>query len=186
MRKIVISVIAIALSVMALVGCNIREEDKNDLEWLKASYSKVGEASKIEESTEISAGSLVKYIRAKQYVKDGEEYKVSGTTKTLNEVSENGDPYTETTDEPATVKKSEVYAMKMDLSESNFDEHKLDENGLVGKITDGRLDEVLGLDESDAENATLTIKVENDKVTSVEITYLQGDDSVKISLKISY
>lgn len=183
MRKLV-SIMVAVMAVLALAACDFKEKKGNDLEWLMASYSKVAEATSISETTEISSGKLVRYSCEKKYVLNGEKYEVTTTEKTLNKLSEDETYATKTSTD--TVDRASDYVAKAELSESNFDEYDLSETGLKGKIKDGKLATVLGIDELTATDATLDISVKNDKVTSIQISYLTSNDTVTISILFEY
>lgn len=183
MRKIVCLVVAV-LAVFALAACNFNEEEKNDLEWLNASYSQVATAKKITETTKIGSEKLTRYSLEKVYTLDGNSYNVTSTEKTLNELSAD-EPYTVVTD-TSTANKAGDFVSGLDFKEANFDEYNLSETGLKGHVKEGRLGAVLGLTGLDAEDANLTVTVDNNRVTAVEISYLSSDENVSITIKFEY
>lgn len=189
MRK-VLGIIALIMAITVgtlLIACNTKETELTDLEKMQAAYEQIVGASKIDEKIEIKKGDLLVYELKKGILRDGAEFKVTETEKTLNPVDEAYDSaYTETTDEYSLTAADE-FTPSIKLEESYFASVSF-EDGFVGKVKAGYEKELLGITEEigSVGNMELRFSVEGEKVIEIKISYTSGENKINITLKIEY
>lgn len=176
MKKLLLVLVVILSAIaLAMVGCNNEEAEQQSADKFEAftnAYSKVSEAIRVEQKTEIKENSLVVYVREKNYQKSGNEYTVTVKEKRLNDLSADK-PYTET--ETSSTGQAGDFAGILKLAESCFENFEITNDKLTVSVKSGKEGEVFpGADLSGVKDLKLEMTVKSEKLSTLKITYLKA------------
>lgn len=176
MKKFLISlIIAIGALALAIAGCAAEDTDENMLKAYESAYSKVSEATLIEQDVEIAAGKLIVYTREKTYEKSGSVYSVTVKEKRLNDLSAET-AYTET--EESGESEAGDFAGKLKFAEDSFEKLEVKGGKLIAQVKDGKESEVIAdVNLEDVKDMKLELTLASGKLTGIKISYLRAKDN---------
>lgn len=193
MKKVISVIIGIAAIMAISISAGCSPEEKQGMPEIEAYVSaakSIAEAEKIEELITLKSSALTPYEYKKEYAADGEKYTVTETTTTYNEIITGEEELKNVeTVEPYQVSRNSEAVLTLNLSEGLFEELKVNESKLTGKVAEGKLQEVLGITETLEAPVTdpeLEITLGNKKITSISITYTSKTYSVSLLISFAY
>lgn len=172
MKKFILSLLIIlSACALALAGCADKEEKSVFAEFEEA-YSKVAEATLVEQNNEIKEGALVVYAREKKYEKSQDGFSVTVKEKRLNPLSADK-PYTET--ETQSQAQAGEFAGNLKLTEENFENYEIKNGKLTAVVKSGEESKVFtGSDLQGVKDMTLELELQSGKLVSIKICFTRA------------
>ena len=194
MKKVISVIIGIAafMAIAISAGCSVEEQQGGvpDIETYVSAAESIAEAEKIEELITLKSGALTPYEYKKEYTSGANGYTVRETTTTYNKIESGEEELKKVeTAEPYQVSRNSEAVPTLNLSEGLFEELKINESKLTGKVAEGKLQEVLGIGETleaPVTNPELEITLGNSKITSISITYTSKSYTVSLLISFAY
>ena len=192
MKKVISVIIGIVafMAIAVSAGCLEKEQQGSMIEAYVSATKSIAEAEKIEELITLKSGALTPYEYKKEYTAGVDGYTVTETTTTYNKI-ESGEEELKNVEtvKPYQVSRNSEAVPTLNLSEGLFEELKVNESKLTGKVVEGKLQEVLGITETleaPVTNPELEITLGNSKITSISIIYTSKSYSVSLLISFAY
>lgn len=197
MKKFLSILSALILCVGIFVGCDTLQtpdDGGNDdppavvspLIGIGECYEKIQDASAIKQTIAITSGKITQYESSKTYTKEGSSYRVTGTAKRLNDITEE-QPYSETVINE-TVAAGE-FDVRLKFDELYYSSWNVENNTLTAVIKDSSVGLALGLSGSlpaPVRNMQMTVKTDGTRAERIDIEYVSGNSTVTIALEFTY
>lgn len=198
MKKFFLALSALILCIGLFAGCEtLNPPDEggegtegpavvSPLEGIGKCYETVAEATSFTQTIGISSGKIVQYESSKSYVKEGNSYKVTGTVKRLNDITEDT-PYTETVIDETVV--AGEFDVRLKFDELYYSTWKVEDNTLTAVVNDSSVGLALGIAgalPAPVHGMELTVKTDGTHVERIDIGYASGSSTVTIVLEFTY
>lgn len=185
-KRVILIVCIVAALAVVLSGC---VENKLPTQWdlLKAAYAKIGEATAVTQTVEITHNKITQYKREQTYTANGDEYDVVSKESKLNSLDAD-DPYTET---ETTFKAQTVETVNALKFEDEFfnDDFVISETSFKGSVPKNSIKEFLQI-ASDIKtpdsDVAIEITFDTEHVTGLTLGYESGESHVSIVLTFAY
>lgn len=194
MKKIIIGILAVgcAAAMVAAAGCTPDEGGTaaTTLATYMTAYENISEATEITERITLKEGGRTPYEYEKEYVAAGDNYTVTETTTTYNEIITGEEELKQVTEgEPYQVSRKAESVARLNLDESFLESVTITATSLSCKVSDGKLGEVFGItDELEAavSGAELKITLASGNIQGITVTYASKTYSVTILISFTY
>ncbi len=205
MKKLLIAILSAILCIGLLSACSTLTpngpddgnhddggggDGKTNLELVEEKYGNLPDATKIEQTIEITAGELLQFSSDKTFVKTSSGYTVTGTEQKINVVKPDGEPYTSR--EIDETVEAGAFTVKLGFNELYFSGTPTFRDGVFeANVKDDSVENVFGITEEIPVTAAphgmkLKIATAGEHVTEIAVSYDSNRSNVNITLKFTY